>query len=267
MILSAIRIHPIKSTAGLDMPSAQVEPRGFRDDRRWMIVDADGLFLTGRRYSRMVLIRATPVDGGLRLTAPAMTELEVAPPAVDAQRAQVRVWNDMVDAVCADPAADAWLSEFLGAPVRLVAMDARSERATKPRPGFDPGEVGFADGYPFLAISQSALDGLNAKLAAPIPMARFRPNLVIAGCEPHAEDGWRRIRIGGIAFDVVKPCIRCVFTTVDTGRGERDPSGEPLRTLKGYRGTDKGVAFGMNLIARGTGVLRVGDRIEVESAN
>jgi uncharacterized protein YcbX len=266
MILSAIHIYPIKSTAGLDLQSASIEPRGFLDDRRWIVVDADDRFLTGRQLARMVLIRTTPEDDGLRLDAPAMPTLRVARPAPDAERASVQVWDDNVDAARADAAADAWLSEFLGRPVRLVAMDARSARATEQRPGVDPCEVGFADAYPFLAISQASLDHLNAKLAAPIQMRRFRPNLVISGCEPHAEDGWRRIRIGGIDFDVVKTCTRCVFTTVDPECGERDPSGEPLRTLKTYRRAEDGIIFGVNLIARGRGELRVGDRVEVESA-
>lgn len=263
MIVSAISIYPVKSTAGLDVPAAEVQPRGFRDDRRWMIVDAHDRFLTGCQLARLVLVRATPESDGLRLEAPGMPTLRVAAPACDAQRASVTVWDDTVDAARVDASADAWLGQFLGQPVRLVAMDARSERIARARPGFDAGEVGFADAYPFLAISQAALAALNARMAAPVPMRRFRPNLVIAGCEPHAEDGWRRIRIGEIAFDVVKPCIRCVFTTVDPERGERDPAGEPLRTLKAYRRSGDGVAFGMNLIARGAGVLRVGDRVEV----
>ena len=264
MFLSAIHIHPVKSTASLDIQSAVIEPRGLRDDRRWMIVDADDRFLTGRQLARMVLIHATPEGDGLRLTAPSMPSLKVATPAHDAERASVKVWDDTVDAARAAPAADAWLSEFLGRPVRLVAMDARSARATEPLAGVEAGAVGFADAYPFLAISQASLDHLNAKLATPIAMRRFRPNLVISGCDPHAEDGWRRIRIGEVPFDVAKTCTRCVFTTVDPERGERDPSGEPLRTLKTYRRSQDGIVFGVNLIARGAGVLRVGDRVETD---
>jgi uncharacterized protein YcbX len=123
--------------------------------------------------------------------------------------------------------------------------------------------VSFADGYPLLLISQAALDLLNAKLAQPVPMLRFRPSLVIAGTAPHAEDGWKRVRIGGVEFDVAKPCIRCAFTTVDFERGAFDPSGEPLRALLTYRRTPKGVSFGQNLIPRGAGTLRVGDALEV----
>lgn len=265
MILSAIHIYPIKSTAGLDLRSAHIEPRGFRDDRRWMIVDANDRFLTGRQLARMVLIRATPEGDGLLLDAPAMPTLRVAKPLADAQRVSVVVWDDIVDAARADGAAEAWLSEFLGQPVRLVAMDGASFRTAESRPGVDASDVSFADAYPFLVISQASLDGLNTKLTAPIGMKRFRPNLVVSGCEPHAEDGWRRVRIGAVRFDVVKTCTRCAFTTVDPERGERDPRGEPLRTLKTYRRTEDGITFGMNLIARGEGVVRVGDRVEPET--
>jgi uncharacterized protein YcbX len=263
MILSSIHIYPIKSTAGLDLQSAIVEPRGFRDDRRWMIVDAEGRFLTGRQLARMVLIHAMPENGGLRLDAPSMRSIHVRTPSASAERMTVTVWDDTVDAARADLGADAWLGEFLECPVHLVAMDTHSQRQVEPGPRADPDDVSFADGYPFLAISQASLDHLNGKVSSPLPMLRFRPNLVVSGCEPHAEDGWQRIRIGDVAFDVVKTCTRCVFTTVDPELGQRDPSGEPLRTLKTYRRSAEGITFGMNLIARGDGVIRVGDRVEL----
>jgi uncharacterized protein YcbX len=264
MILSSICIFPIKSTAGLNLQEAVIEPRGFRDDRRWMIVDPSGACVTGREVSRTVLIRATPDAGGLRLQAPSMPDLVVPMPDRDAERLAVTVWGDVVDAGCAGLDADGWLGEFLGRPLRLVAMDARSERVVEPAPRPQPDDVSFADGFPFLVISQASLDGLNAKLSTPLPMWRFRPNLVIDGCGAHAEDEWTRIRIGGVAFDVVKTCTRCVFTTVDPAQGQRDPSGEPLRTLKTYRRSAEGITFGMNLIARGSGTLRVGDRVEID---
>jgi uncharacterized protein YcbX len=124
-------------------------------------------------------------------------------------------------------------------------------------------EVSFADAFPLLLISRAALDGLNARLAKPVSMLRFRPNLVVEGVAAHAEDGWKRIRIGEVEFDVAKACTRCVFTTVDPMRGERDPDGEPLRTLIGYRRTADGVTFGQNLIPRSAGSVRVGDAVEV----
>ncbi|HEV2607202.1 MAG TPA: MOSC N-terminal beta barrel domain-containing protein [Xanthomonadaceae bacterium] len=262
MILSSISIYPIKSTAGMDAQSAWIEARGFMHDRRWMVVDADNRFLTGRQVPRLVLVRAIPQGDGLQLEAPSMPSLAVLAPDNAGERLPVTVWDDVVDAACADADSDAWFSEFLDRPVRLVMMDAQSVRTVASEQATHADDIGFADGYPFLAISQASLDGLNARLAAPISMQRFRPNLVIDGCDPHAEDQWRRIRIGGIEFEAAKPCTRCVFTTVDPMLGVRDPSGEPLRTLKSYRRTGEGITFGMNWIARGRGRVRVGDPVE-----
>jgi uncharacterized protein YcbX len=267
MHLSALYLHPLKSTAALSVESLEIEPRGPRFDRRWLVVDADGRFVTARAVAELVLVRAEPLGAGLRLSAPGMAPLEVAPPPSGAPRASVTVWKDTIDAPRADPAADAWLGAFLQREVRLVHMDDAARRAVDPDYGRAGDEVSFADGYPLLAISQAALDDLNARLAeagrAPVTMTHFRPNLVVDGVDAHAEDGWRRVRIGGIDFDAVKPCTRCVFTTVDPALGRRRDDGQPLEILKDYRRTPAGITFGMNLIARGTGTLRRGDAVEV----
>jgi uncharacterized protein len=265
MHLSALSLHPLKSSAALPVEALEIEPRGPRFDRRWLVVDADGRFVTARAVAELVLVRAEPLGAGLRLSAPGMASLDVVPPPVDAPRLPVTIWKDTVDAPRADSAADAWLSAFLQREVRLVHMDDAARRAVDPAYGHEGDEVSFADGYPLLAISQAALDGLNARLVdagcAPVTMAHFRPNLVIDGVDAHAEDGWRRVRIGGIDFDAVKPCTRCVFTTVDPVLGRRRDDGQPLDILKDYRRTPAGITFGMNLIARGTGTLRVGDAV------
>ena len=263
--LSAIAIHPVKSCAPLALDEALVEPRGLAHDRRWMVVDPDGRFLTGRQLPALVRIAARPAGDGLVLSAPGLPDLAVDAPPPGAPRMKVVVWRDTVDAACAAPAADAWLSRALGRAVGLVHMDDAARRPVSPDHAAPGDEVSFADGYPLLLIGQSSLDALNARLATPVPMARFRPNLVVTGAPPHAEDGWQRIRIGDIAFDLPKPCTRCVFTTVDPASGTFDASGEPLQTLKAYRRTPSGVTFGMNLIARGTGTLRVGDTLVVEA--
>jgi uncharacterized protein YcbX len=263
MHLSEAYVHPVKSCAGMALEALDIEPRGPRHDRRWMVVEAGGRFVTGRRLPRMVLIRPRPQADGLVLAAPGMPELGIALPGPGAPRLEVEVWGDRVEAQLAGGEADRWLSRFLGFELRLVHMDDAARRAVDPARARAGDEVSFADGYPLLLIGQASLDGLNARLAAPLPMTRFRPNLVVAGAEPHAEDRWRRIRIGAIAFEVVKPCTRCVFTTVDSAGGFFDPSGEPLATLKTYRRGERGITFGMNLIARGRGTIRVGDRVEV----
>lgn len=263
MHLSEISIFPVKSCAGLALPEACVEPRGLEHDRRWMIVDDAGRFVTGRQEPRLTLVRARPAAGGIAMEAPGAEPLRVLAPKGNPERVAVTVWEDTVDAAACEASADAWLSHFLGRAVRLAYMDACAERAVDPQFAQVEDRVSFADGFPLLAISQAALDALNARLAAPIVMSRFRPNLVIADSEPHAEDGWQRVRIGAIDFDVVKPCTRCVFTTVDPARGAFDASGEPLKTLKTYRRSPKGITFGQNLIARGRGTVRVGDPVVV----
>lgn len=263
MHLSALYVYPLKSGAALTPAAAAVEPRGLAHDRRWMIVDAAGRFLTGRQLPRLVLVRATPTAAGVTLQAPGADALDVANPTQPATRRLAKVWDDTVDAADAGDAAARWLSRWLEREVRLVYMDASATRPIEPDYAGPGDEVSFADGFPLLAISQAALDALNARLDAPLPMLRFRPNLVIEGTTPHAEDGWRRLRVGPVEFDAVKPCTRCVFTTVDPERGAFDPSGEPLRTLKTYRRSAAGITFGMNMIARGSGTLRVGDAVTV----
>lgn len=263
MHLSAIHLYPIKSAAALSPASAQVEARGLAHDRRWMIVDPAGRFLTGRELPQLVRLKAVPTADGLRLDAPGAAPLALAFPTASAPRRSVSIWDDDLEAVDAGDDAAAWLGAWLGRELRLVYMDSAAARPVSLTHGQPGDEVSFADGYPLLVISQAALDGLNARLAQPLPMLRFRPNLVIADCAAHAEDGWQRVRVGEVVFDAVKTCVRCVFTTVDADRGEFDPSGEPLRTLKTYRRSPRGITFGMNLIARGSGVLRLGDRVEV----
>ncbi|KAB8314730.1 MOSC domain-containing protein, partial [Tolypothrix campylonemoides VB511288] len=263
MHLSALFLHPMKSCAPLAVESAQVLPRGLAHDRRWLAVDPEGRFVTGRQLARMTRIHVRPLDdGGIELAASGRAPLRVPVPAAGA-RVRDTVWKDAVDALPAGDAADAWLGDALGRPLRLVHMDDGAVRAVDPARSRPGDEVSFADAFPLLLLSQAALDALNAKLARPVTIARFRPNLVIAGTAPHAEDGWRRIRVGDVEFDVAGACTRCVFTTVDPDRGERDADGEPLRTLTAYRRTPDGVTFGQNLLPRGAGTVRVGDPVVV----
>ncbi|MBA2238591.1 MAG: MOSC domain-containing protein [Lysobacter sp.] len=263
MRIASLHLHPLKSCAQLDVDRLEITPRGPAGDRRWLIVDAEGRFVTARQRAEVVGIRASPTARGVRLEACGREPIEVPFPLQDAPRREVSIWRDRVQAQVCDPASDAWLSAWLGIPVHLVHMDDAARRAVDPDHG-QPGDlVSFADAYPLLLITQAALDGLNSRLARPVRMSRFRPNIVVERAEAHAEDAWRRVRIGGIEFDAVKACTRCVFTTIDPTTLTRDPGGEPLRTLTGYRRTPAGVTFGMNLIPRGTGPLRVGDAVEV----
>jgi uncharacterized protein len=201
-----------------------------------------------------------PDGGGLQLSAPGMAPLQVALPVAGAPRREVLIWKSTVDAVDGGDAAAAWLGGFLGIEARLVRMDATARRVVGGAHAAVP--VSFADSAPLLLVSQAALDGLNARLEAPVAMARFRPNLVVTGVAAHAEDGWRRVRIGDVEFEALKPCVRCVFTTVDPLTATTDPRGEPLRTLATYRRGDGGVQFGQLLLPCGNGALRVGDPVQ-----
>jgi len=261
-VLSALNIFPVKSCAPLPLDSATVEPRGLRHDRRWVVTDETGKFLTGRQHPRLTLLRVVPDGDALVVTTDGMPPLRLVRPATGA-RFDVTVWANTIAALPAGFTADAWISLFLGMPARLAYMDDACVRPVTREYSREGDEVSFADAFPLLVISEAALDALNEKLATPVPMLRFRPNLVVANTAPHAEDGWKRIRIGGIEFDLVKPCSRCVFTTVDFEKGEFDPGGEPLKTLITYRRGERGVTFGQNVIPRGVGTLRVGDTVEV----
>ena len=261
--LAALHIFPIKSSAPLRVAEATVEPRGLRHDRRWVVTDADGRFLTGRQHPRLTLLKALPLnDAALALSAPGMPVLHLQRPE-SSERVDITVWKNTVPALPADAEADAWISQFLGLPARLFFMDDDCVRPVDPDYAKSGDEVSFADAFPLLMISQGSLDALNAKLAAPVPILRFRPNFVVANTQAHAEDEWQRVRIGSIEFDLVKQCSRCVFTTVDFEKGAFDPTGEPLRTLLTYRRGERGVMFGQNVIPRGVGTVRVGDAVEV----
>jgi hypothetical protein len=172
----------------------------------------------------------------------------------------VRIWSDVVEARSCGAKADAWTRALLGEGHRIVVLADDDARAVDPAYAREDDRVSFADGYPFLLTTHASLDALNRRAGTRLEMARFRPNLIVDGAEPFAEDGWARIRIGDLGFRVVKPCVRCVVTTLDpaTGEGGR----EPLRTLATFRKTEKGVTFGQNLLADGLGVLRVGDAVE-----
>ncbi len=259
--LSELWRYPVKSLRGARFERLGLGSRGFDGDREWMVVDVAGRFLTQRQVARMALIDARFAAAGLVLQAPGRAPLTVAGEHAAAARIEVEVWGDRCAALAPDPRADAWLSEFLEQPCRLVRMPATTRRAVDPAYAAPGDQVGFADGFPLLLISQASLDDLNGRLAEPVPMVRFRPNLVVEGTAPYEEDGWRRLRIGGCTFRVAKPCSRCVIPTIDPATAMRSP--EPLRTLMSYRRRDNKVYFGQNLLHDEPGVLEQGMAVEV----
>jgi hypothetical protein len=254
--------YPLKSAAPCVRSQVDVLPRGFANDRRWMLIDADGRFVTGRKLPQLVRMHADCAADALTLTMPDRPVLRVRPND-GAARAAVSIWNDSVDARVGYAEADAWLREALGADLRLAHMDDRAHRPVDPKYARAGDEVSFADGFPILVLGTASMAALNERVGRALPITRFRPNIVIATDTAHIEDHWKRLDIGGIELELVKPCIRCVFTTVDPARGELDPSGEPLATLKTYRRGERGIAFGMNALARAPGTLHTGAPVRV----
>ncbi|WP_326555223.1 MOSC domain-containing protein [Micromonospora sp. NBC_01813] len=269
MRVAALYTYPVKGCRRLDHDAARVEPWGLAGDRRWMIVDPDGVGLTQREVPALVTVHPRPAADGLTLHTAGRPALAVPAP-VDGEPVQVRVFRakDPVPARLADPATHDWLSELLGRPARLVWLADPTVRAVNPDVGRPGDVVSFADGYPLLLTNTASLDAVNDWLvetgdpAAPLPMHRFRPNLVITGAPAWAEDAWlgQRIRIGDVAFRVAKTCTRCVVTTTDQDTGERGH--QPLRILAQHHRGPKGVLFGMNIIPDGTGRIAVGDPVQ-----
>jgi uncharacterized protein YcbX len=261
LTVQALIIYPIKSTRGWAVSSVEVEARGLKHDRRWMLVRPDGTALTQRELPHLARIAAAPTGEGLRVSAPGLPPLDVSTPGPHAPRLTVTLWKARVAGTPAGDEAHRWFSEYLGVEARLVHMSGQTVRPVDPRYAVGAAHVSFADGYPLLLTTMASLDDLNRRLDAALPMRRFRPNVVVAGAEPYAEDRWRTIRVGAVGFHVVKPCARCVVTTTDPETGARGK--EPLRTLATYRRKNGKVYFGQNLIPGGRGTIRVGDAVTV----
>ena len=265
MHLSALHIYPVKSCRGLSVSAAEIDDHGFVGDRRFMVVSADdGLFLTQRSHPRMALIETTLSKDKLILSSPNRGSVTIPLQASSGLR-RVTVWKSTVTADdCGDEPAE-WLTDFLGSPLRLVRMGGTFQRPVLKAAAQAGDVVSFADSCPFMVMSEASLADLNGRLATPLPMNRFRPNLVVAGCAAFAEDTWPHLRIGDVIFRHAGPCARCPITTTDQFTAVRGK--EPLKTLATYRRdpddpTD--VNFGANLIhetKRGT--VRVGAEVNL----
>jgi uncharacterized protein YcbX len=260
MQVAALHIFPVKSMAGFSPPSARVRPWGFEGDRRWMVVAPDGTFMTQREHPAMALLAPKTSGRVLRLEAAGHGAIEAA---ATGPHSLVRVWNDVVPAATCPACVDAFITEVLGTPCRLVYLDDPSSRKVDARWRQADESVSFADGFPVLLTSFGSLDDLNARLPAPIRINRFRGNIEIAGAPAWAEDTWTLIRIGEVTFRVAKPCERCIVTTIEQETATRPDKAEPLRTLATFRRAADGVIFGQNLVPVTEGEIGVGDRVEI----
>jgi uncharacterized protein YcbX len=260
--LTGLNLYPIKSARGIAIQQSEVDEFGLRHDRRWMVVDESGGFLTQRSHPRMALVTPSLAGDALRIEAPGMPAIETPLRPRGTVTTMVTVWDDTCSATWLGEDPSRWFSEFLETPCSLVYMSDEVFRPAKP--GYSPpnARVSFADAFPFLLISEESLADLNRRLERPLPMNRFRPNLVVAGGTPYGEDEWKRLVIAGIVFRVVKPCDRCVVTTTDQSTAERGR--EPLKTLAAYRRRGGKVMFGQNVLHENTGWLQRGDAVVIK---
>ena len=260
--LSSLTHYPIKACRGFDVDSSSVELMGLQYDRRMMVVTPDGEFLTQREYPKLALVTPSQSDGVVTLSAPEFDSVRFSIKS-SGVTTLVNIWKSKgVQAVDQGDRPSEWFSDWLGTPVRLVHIADGFKRKVSPNYAVTPNDhTGFADGYPILIISEESLSDLNSRMETSVPMNRFRPNIVVKGCEPFAEDTWERIKIGDVEMAVVKPCARCVVTTIDKNTLEK--SKEPLKTLNKFRKQIGGAMFGMNVIPLNEGRLEVGLSVQV----
>jgi len=259
--VTGLAIYPVKSLTGIALTGMELGPLGPCGDRRYILVDEHNRYVTQRQYPRLCLLSAIPQGGRLLLQGPGLADLMLDPEAIDPRRTLVSIWGDDVAACDMGAAAAAWFSDFLQRPARLYFMPDDTQRQVDLRYARPGDRVGFADGFPILLTTQSSLEAINSELPQPIGMERFRPNIVVGGCAAFAEDSWRRIRIGAIEFDIVKPCSRCVIPSIDPRTAQMQKI--VTQTLFRLRRRDGGIYFGQNLIHRAHGTIAVGDSVSV----
>lgn len=263
MRVASLHIYPVKGLRGIDLQESKVEHRGLQYDRRWIITDKRGEFLSQREFAAMARIQTAINEDELVLTAPTGSWVATPLEATDGSTKVVQVWSARVRALHVDRLVDEWLSEFLGMECSLYRMPETARRRINPLYSAGKGIVSFADGMPVLCTTLASLNYLNSKLDTPIPLDRFRSNVVIEGdLEPFEEDGWQKIEIGNAVFFGTKDCGRCLVTTTDQKTGERMGE-EPLRTLALIHKRGKAAVFGRYVIPEAEGLVRVGDPVQV----
>ncbi len=260
LVVSSLSIYPVKSCREVSQNSSFVEDFGLQNDRRWMVVDEQGVMITQRKISKMCLIQPELTASGLILKSSVMDPISINIPNHN-KKCSVKVWGDQSHAFDAGDEAANWLSHVLEKKCRLVYFPEDEVRQVDLEYANKGDKTAFSDGFPLLIISQGSLDDLNQRLSSPIAMNRFRPNIVVDGCNPFAEDSWKKIRIGDITFRFVKPCSRCVIPSINIDTAEREE--EPTKTLLSYRKRDKKIFFGQNVIADNNGQIDLGMPVEI----
>jgi uncharacterized protein YcbX len=259
--LSKLFVYPIKSLAGFSVESWNVCKTGLEYDRKWMLIDKDGMFLSQRKLPKMALIKTALDLDALTLAAENYPSITIPLICSENEVIKAQIWGDLSDALHVSTEVDEWLSDFLGQNCRLVFQPEKTIRKVDPAYAKESDQTAFSDGFPFLLLAEASLQSLNDAMSLNFSMSRFRPNLVISGCHAFAEDSWREITIGAIGFRLPKPCSRCVVPTIDPETAIMDK--EPLITLNRLRKWQNKVYFGQNALHDQTGRLTVGDVVKV----
>jgi len=260
--LSDIMVYPLKSAREISLKNSFLEQRGLVHDRRWMVVDNFARFISQRTHPEMALLKTEIVDKTLRLSAPGMSELDLPIFQTEGISQMVEIWGDRCEALEADKHSESWISDYLGVKCKFVFMPDSSNRQVDQEYAIGSNKVAFSDGFPLLLISESSLNDLNNRITEEITVKRFRPNLILKNTPPYQEDNWKAIRIGECELQIVKPCSRCVLTTVDPQTGVFSGR-EPLKTLAKYRKFNGEVLFGQNLIPHSSGKIEIGMKVEI----
>jgi uncharacterized protein len=261
--VSRLFIYPIKSLGGISLQTVKLEPRGFALDRRWMLVDENGNFLSQRTKPSMALLQPSITDAGIEVIHQQYPSQKIVIPFLPTVKKTLRVtvWDDNCEALEMDDNINTWFSEQLQQTCKLVYMHDNSMRQVDMRYAPQNAITSFSDGYPVLLLSEESMLDLNSRLEVELPINRFRPNLVIKGCLPYEEDTMAKIKIGDLELLGVKLCSRCVMTTINQQTAEQQK--EPLKTLAGYRNKNNKIYFGQNVLYQQVGNISVGDEVAI----
>ncbi|QIQ21247.1 YcbX family protein [Zophobihabitans entericus] len=253
--------YPVKSMQGIALSAGNIQESGFQHDRRFMVTEPDGTFITARQHHHLLLLKIVMLENGIKIVAPNQQSIDAYYSDFSSNPEPTEVWNNHFSSYIASIAVNRWLSNYLQKDVQLRWLGEQSTRRIKRYPDVS---LSFADGYPYLLLNQASLDYLQKICPEQLNIGRFCGNIIISGALPFAEDGWKQIKIGDVIFDLVKPCSRCILTTVDTQSAIASKLNEPLNTLRQFRSDEQGqIDFGINMIALNSGTISVNSPIEI----